>query len=76
MRKIILTRRARDLATLRADVDILLAAVLAHDRRLRVLEGNSVLPPGLSASSPTWPANVAEFHAHVTHNAEGIEVVR
>jgi len=65
MRKIILTRRARQLVALRADVDILMAAVLAHDRQLRALEHGS-----------TWPANVAEFHAHVTHNAEGIEVVR
>jgi hypothetical protein len=68
MRKIILTRRARDLAALRADVDILKAAVLDLDRRLRVLEHGAA--PG------SWPRDVAEFHRHVTHTADGIEVVR
>lgn len=68
MRKIILTRRARDLAALRTDVDILKAETLDLDRRLRQLEHGTT--PG------SWPRDVAEFHRHVTHDGRGIEVVR
>jgi hypothetical protein len=57
--------RRRTLAALRAEVDILKADVLDLDRRLRQLEGVD-----------TWPMNVAEFHAHVTHDDRGVEVVR
>jgi hypothetical protein len=55
----------RDLAATRREVAILRAVVADHDRRLRQLEGGD-----------TWPVNVAEFGAHVTHDDRGVEVIR